>query len=281
MNNVGMSIKKLLTNKNTVTIIGVAAAILILYIGYNMRIKSMTDPYPVPYALETLKPGTKITSDQVGTMNVPKAALKGSYIINASQVIGKYVSEDSIIPQGSLFYSRSVIEKGQLQGVKGLEYPDGYVLVNFSVNMETSYANLLYPGEYMDLYLKIRYTGENVSAEDENKLTVGKLINNIKILKVVDSNGNDVFEDLENKKTPAQVIFAVPEEYHILLRKAMYLRTYEATLIPVPVKVTATETPDVTISSTQLKDFINSITAWTGEEADTNIPTINPVLPTE
>ena len=209
-------------------------------------------------------------------MNVPRAALKGTYIVNASQVIGKYVSEDSIIPEGSLFYSRSVIEKGQLQGVKGLEYPDGYVLVNFAVNMETSYANLLYPGEYMDLYLKIRYTGENVSAVDENKLTVGKLINNIKILKVVDSNGNDVFEDLENKKTPSQVIFAVPEDYHILLRKARYLRTYEAELIPVPVKVTDTQTPDVTISSTQLRDFINSITAWTGEEVDTEIPAINP-----
>lgn len=281
MNNVGLSIKKALTNKNTVTIIGIAAAILILYIGYNMRIKSMTDPYPVPYALETLKPGSKITSDQVGTMNVPKAALKGSYIINASQVIGKYVSEDSIIPQGSLFYSRSVIEKGQLQGVKGLEYPAGYVLVNMSINMETSYANLLYPGEYMDIYLKIRYTGENISAEDENKLTVGKLINHIKILKVVDSNGSDVFEDLENKKTPSQVIFAVPEEYHILLRKAMYLRTYEATLIPVPVKVSENETPDVTLSSTQLQDFINSITAWTGEEADTTLPTISETIPTE
>lgn len=281
MNNVGMSIKKALTNKNTVTIIGIAAAILILYIGYNMRIKSMTDPYPVPYALETLKPGSKITSDQVGTMNVPRAALKGSYITKSSQVIGKYVSEDSIIPKGSLFYSRSVIEKGQLQGVKGLEYPAGYVLVNMSVNMQTSYANLLYPGEYMDIYLKIRYTGENIAVEDENKLTVGKLINHIKILKVVDSNGENVFDDLENKKTPAQVIFAVPEEYHILLRKAMYLRTYEATLIPVPVKVSENETPDVTLSSTQLQDFINSITAWTGEETDTTLPTISENIPTE
>ena len=36
-------------------------------------------------------------------MNVPRAALKGTYIVNASQVIGKYVSEDSIIPEEAYF----------------------------------------------------------------------------------------------------------------------------------------------------------------------------------
>ena len=272
MNNVSMSIKKALTNKNTVTIVGIIIALIVVYIGYNMRIRSMTDPYPVPYALDTLKPGTKITSDQVGTMNVPRAALKGTYIADASGVIGKYVSEDSIIPKGSLFYSRSVVEKGQLEGVKALDYPEGHVLVNFAVNMETSYANLLYPGEYMDLYLKIRYAGENVSQADENKLTVGKLLSDIKVLKVVDANGDNVFDDLDEKKTPAQVIFAVPEEYHILLRKAMYLRTYEAQIIPVPKRVTSSEAPDATISSSQLKDFINNVTVWTGEDAPITVP---------
>ena len=65
-NNVGMSIKKFITNKNTVTIICVIAIVLILYIFYNWRIKQMTDPIIVPYAVETLKPGTQITSDKVG-----------------------------------------------------------------------------------------------------------------------------------------------------------------------------------------------------------------------
>lgn len=277
MNNVSMSFKKFLSNKNTVTILGVLAGLLVIFIGYNMRIKQLTDPYPIPYALDTLYPGTKITSDQVGTMNIPKAALKGTYIYDANKVVGKYVNDDSIIPKGSLFYSRSVVEKDQLQGVEPLEYPDGYVLVNFGVNMSTSYGNLLYPGDYMDLFLKIQYSGEEeLTDEDSNKLTVGKLISNVKILKVVDANGDNVFADVENKKTPAQVIFAVPAEYHILLRKAMYLRTYEATLIPVPTKINEAEPPEVTISSTQLKDFINKVTAWTGDgtgEGDLDIPT--------
>lgn len=265
MNNVGMSFKKFLSNKNTVTIVGIVAVVLVLYIGYTMRIKSMTDPTPIPYALETLKPGTKITSNQVGVVNVPRAALKGSIITDSSKVIGKYVYNDSVIPQGSMFYSRTVVEKDQLAGVEALDYPDGYVLVNMNVTTATTYGNLIYPGDYIDLYLKIQYSGENLSENDSNKLTVGKLVNNIQVLKVVDANGDNVFSDLENKKTPAQIIFAVPSEYHILLRKAMYLRTYDSTIIPVPIKVNSGETPDVTISSSELRDFINRVTAWTGD----------------
>jgi len=274
-NNVGMSLKKFLSNKNTVTIVGVIVMVLVLYVGYTMRIKSMTDPTPIPYALETLAPGTKITSSQVGVVNVPRAALKGSIITDSSKVIGKYVYNDSVIPEGSMFYSRCVIEKEQLEGVEALEYPEGYVLVNMSVTTATTYGNLIYPGDYIDLYLKIQYSGENLAEDDSNKLTVGKLISNVQVLKVVDANGNNVFADLENKGTPSQIIFAVPSEYHILLRKAMYLRTYDSTIIPVPIKVNTQETPDVTISSSELRDFINRVTAWTGDGTsggELNIP---------
>ena len=51
--NVQMSVKKVLTNKNTVTIIGVLAAIVILYVGYNYRIKKAVNPITVPYATQT------------------------------------------------------------------------------------------------------------------------------------------------------------------------------------------------------------------------------------
>lgn len=278
-NNVGMSVKKFFTNKNTVTIIGVVLIVLILYFFYNMRIKKMTDPINVPYAIESLKPGTQITSDKVGVLSVPKAALKGTIITDARKVIGKFVNGDSIIPEGSMFYSRSVVEKDQLPGVDSLKYPDGYVLVNFSVTTETTYGKLIYPGDYVDLYLKIMYSGENLSEEDSNKLTVGKLLNNVKILKVIDSEGNNVFADLENKGTPSQIIFAVPSEYHILLRKAMYLRSYESTIIPVPIKVSTDKEITPTVSSTELVNFINSVTAWSGDgSADTelDLPDVTP-----
>ena len=38
MNNLIVGIKKFFTNKNTVTVVGVVLAIIVLYAGYNMRI---------------------------------------------------------------------------------------------------------------------------------------------------------------------------------------------------------------------------------------------------
>ena len=50
MGNATNGIKKILQNKNTVTVIGVVVAVLVLYIGYNMRVKSAINPITVPYA---------------------------------------------------------------------------------------------------------------------------------------------------------------------------------------------------------------------------------------
>ena len=71
------NLKKALTNKNTVTVLGVILAVLIIYFGYNMRVKNAVNPVPVPYAIKTISPGTQITDDMIGIMEVPPAMLKG------------------------------------------------------------------------------------------------------------------------------------------------------------------------------------------------------------
>ena len=65
------NLKKFLQNKNTVTVIGVVLAIVVLYVAYNMRVNSAIKPITVPYALEQISPGTQITSEMVGTREVP------------------------------------------------------------------------------------------------------------------------------------------------------------------------------------------------------------------
>ena len=71
----------------------------------------------------------------------------------------------------------------------------------------------------------------------------------------------------EEKTVPAQIIFAVPEEYHILLRKASYLRAYESEIIPVPTAESLEDEPgDVNLSSEDLRNFINNVTAMTEED---------------
>lgn len=263
--NFSMTIKKFLTNKNTVTIVGVLLAVVVLYVGYNYRIKSAINPITVPYAKQTIEPKTKITSDMIGSIEVPPAMIKGGAITDVSKIVGKYASADTIIPQGSLFYSVAVKSASEMPDSIIYNYPDGWVLVNMSVNTTNTYGNKIFPGNYIDIYLKAvnKIDEDNMTSDTKDKIMVGKLLENVKIIDVVDSNGDSVFENLENVKTPSQIIFAVPEEYHILLRKAMYLRTYEVTLIPVPTAESLKDNPgQVTISNEALKEFINKVTVW-------------------
>lgn len=259
-------IKKFLQNKNTVTVIGIIAAIVILYVAYNMRVQSAINPVNVPYAKVQITPGTQITADMVGTRAVPPSMLEGEVLTAQNQVIDKYSSADTVIPAGSLFYKRTVVEKEQLPANIILQYPKGYVLYNMSVNTATTYGNSIYPGNYIDIYLKAvnrLAEGEEATA-DSDKIMLGKLLSNVKVLAVKDSSGQPVFSNLDEQRTPAMIVFAVPEEYYVLLKKAEFLRTYESTLIPVPTNESLKDEPgDLEISSEQLKDWINKVTVWT------------------
>lgn len=276
MKNFQMSLKKFLSNKNTVTILGVLLGIVILYVGYNYRIKSEINPITVPYATRNIPARTRITSDMIGSIQVPPSMLKGNPYTNSRDIIGKYVNVSSAIPEGSLFYASSIVEQSELPDAIIYNYPDDYVLVNMDVTTYTTYGNMVYPGNYIDMYLKVvNNIDEDENTEITDKIMIGKLIENIEVLAVLDSSGNDVFADLDNVSTPAQIIFAVPEEYHILLRKAMYLRSYSATLIPVPTNESLKDEPGaVNISNEELKDFINRVTVWTGEGINDNLSSI-------
>ena len=98
MGNLSTGIKKFLQNKNTVTVLGVVVAIIILYVAYNMRVQSAINPINVPYAKEQISPGTQITANMVGTRAVPPSMLEGDVITSQSAVIDKYSSADTVIP---------------------------------------------------------------------------------------------------------------------------------------------------------------------------------------
>lgn len=266
MNNLTNNIKKFLSNKNTVTILGVVLAVFILYFFYNYRVNQATKPINVPYALVTIEPGTKITSEMVGTMKVPPAMLTDGVIRDVASVVGKYPNVDSVIPEGSLFYSRSVVEKDQLPDSIILDYPKGYTLYNLAVDSRSTYGNSIYPGNYIDIYLKItRKVADGSTNQDDNKIMYAKFIENVKVLAVRDSSGKNVFANTDEEVTPAMIIFALPEEDYVLLKKAEVLATYNSEIVPVPTAESLEDDPaDVQVSSKSLKDYINQITVWDG-----------------
>ena len=256
MNNLKASMKKFLGNKNTVTILGVILCLVILYIGYNYRINSKVELVQVPYAKETIQPRTYITQDMIGTMNVPKSFLVGKYYTRTENIVGKYSNYNTIIAKGSIFYTDLVVSKEDLPDSAFQDVPEGYTVINYPVTIASTYANSMAPGSYINIYYK--------SLNDNDEIMFGKFISNIKVLDVKDSSGQHVFENSEETRTPAYMLFAVPEETHLLLRKALYLDEYDVELILIPNTATLTDEDKntVRVSSDDIENFINSKTVF-------------------
>ena len=256
MNNLKASMKKFLGNKNTVTILGVILCLIILYIGYNYRINSKVELVQVPYAKETIQPRTYITQGMIGTMNVPKSFLVGKYYTRTENIVGKYSNYNTIIAEGSLFYTDLVVSKENLPDSAFQDVPEGYTVINYPVTIASTYANSMAPGSYINIYYK--------SLNDNDEIMFGKFISNIKVLDVKDSSGQHVFENSEETRTPAYMLFAVPEETHLLLRKALYLDEYDVELILIPNTATLTDEDKntVRVSSDDIENFINSKTVF-------------------
>lgn len=276
MNNLSASLKKFIGNKNTVTILGVALCIVILIIGYNNTINSQIKLSQVPYALKTIQPKTLITSDMVGTMSVPQAFIKvGEYYKSADQIVGKYSNYNTMIAKGSLFYKDLLTEQKYLPDSYMYNVPKGSTVINYPVNMSTTYANSMMPGNYINIYFKA-ILPKSESENEQDTIMFGKFLSNIEILSVKDSSGQHVFENTEETRTPSYMLFAVKEEQHLLLRKALYLQNkYSVELLLVPNTEEISEDAEVILNSADITKFITDRT----ELVDvTDLPTIEDAI---
>lgn len=255
MNNFLMTLKRFFTNKNTITIIGVIVIVGLLYAVYSYQIGTQVNPVKIPVAKVEIPPKTMIEDSMVEYITVPKAVItKGAYT-SASLIIGKYSDYDTTIPAGSMFYASALTTADTFPDSAFVEVKTGEVPYQFSVNMESTFGNSIYPGNKIDLYMK-------VVNDETGKIALGKFLQDIEVLAVKDSQGRHVFESSTESRTPAYIIFGVTEEIHLLLRKAEYLSKYSVDVFLVPHGGTpSTDTSTVTmVSSEWLKNFINERT---------------------
>ena len=97
------NLKKLLSNKNVVTLLGAILIVVVLFLFYRWRVNSAIQPVELPYALHAIEQSSQITPDDVGIVEVPQQKLKGNIITNVTGVYNKYAS--CFIPSGSLFFA--------------------------------------------------------------------------------------------------------------------------------------------------------------------------------
>ena len=273
MNNVVASAKKFFKNKNVVTIIGVVVILILLYVGYSTQINNAVEPVQVPVATQTIQPRTEITDDMVQMVDMPNVSLSDNVIRSRSQIVGQYSNVNSVIPEGSMFYTDTVISEDELPDAAFAKVKSGEVVYNFPVDMESTYGNSIFPGNMIDIYMKVG------NGTDE-RIMLGKLIENVEVLAVKDSSGRAVFENTSEDRTPAMLIFGLKSDLYTILKKASYMESLGVELYPVPHGGEVAEEGATQVSTQQLVDYIDahSVNIPVPDETDDNdelMPTVS------
>lgn len=255
MNSVVNNLQGFLRNKNIVTIIGVIAIIGILYWGYNSQIEKQVRPIRnIPVARQTIQPGTMITDEMIEYVDIsPIVFNHGTIARFSSEVIGKYADYNTVIPAGSMFYLDVLIDEDALPDSVFTKVKDGDVVHRFAVTTETTYGNSIFPGNKIDIYMK-------VVVPTTRQIMVGKFLENIEIIAVKDNTGRDVFASRDGASYPAMLIFGLEPKLHNLLLKSSYLLDYQVELIPVPHGGTVEQTGGTIVTSQALRDFVEAYT---------------------
>lgn len=243
-------LNKFLKNKNTVTIIGVLLCLGILYVGYTMRINQKTTLVTVYYAKQTIQPKTQITDEMVARKDVPASFINGSYYKNYNDIVGKYSNYNTIIAEGSLFYSDLLIEEENLPDAIFYDVNEGERIVSFPVDTISTYGNSIMPSNIVDIYVKL--------VDDSGKLVYGEFFQNIEVLGVKDSSGKNVFENTEESRTPAYLYFSLPEAKYLLFSSLNYLETndIEVVIVPNTAKFDAEDPTATEVTSEYLYKFV-------------------------
>ena len=249
MGSIIIGIKRFFQNKNTVTILGILASVAIIYFAYNYRIKKSTEPVNVPYAIKEIGPRTQITEEMISTKKIPGGIVTKNVLTNTSQIVGKYVLNTAVIPENGLFYESMIADWEELPVSQFAKINDGETIYALRVNLQSTSGNSIFPGNYIDIYYKTYKNG---------KVWVGKFIESIRVLDVVDENDNSVFETTGSPLTPAKLFFNLNDEKYTLLRKWEYF-TGEAELFPVQRNAAYSEKASpMTITGHEFQEFVES-----------------------
>lgn len=241
-------IKKLFANKMTVTLFGIALGLAVLVGFYIYRVNKEVDPTRIPVAKREILATEEITKDDIEYVKVSKKFLKNIKVYEGtSDLVGKYVTTGTSIPKGGMFYKTQVVEKKELPNAIFDEIPEGYTIYQLAVNEKTTYANSIYPGDKIDLWLK---------TSQGSLLVFGEFISNIEVLAVRDKSGQNVF-DVTSGRQSAWLLFAVKTDMYRYLKLAENIS--DMNVIPVPKNnLMNAEVGSTEYSSQELIDLIDS-----------------------
>lgn len=224
MGNIVVSLKRFLSNKNTVTILAVIAGIIVLWYFYNSRVNAAITTIRIPYAVNRIDMGKRIETDNIEYKEITQVTTKDSdIVVNSADLEGKYVCIGTSIPAGGFIYSSQLCDRLPNSILDDL--PEGMSLYSLRVDSDRTYGDAILPGTFIDLYLKAQ--------DSEGKIIWGRLVESIKVLAVKDSSNKDVFYDSTAGST-ASLVFSVDEEMQEILSATKFIPGYSIEVIPMP-----------------------------------------------
>ena len=145
MGNVKEELKKIISNKNTLTILIVLAGIVVLYAIYNNRVNQAVTMIRVPYASKEITSRMQITSDMIGYTEIPKKIASSLGILTTPvNITGNYVKYGNTIPKNSFFYSSVIVDFEEAIRNEFSDMKDGYTAYNLEVDIDSTYGNSIY-----------------------------------------------------------------------------------------------------------------------------------------
>lgn len=210
------SITRFLKNKNTVTAIGIIVIVALLWFVYTYQINKTVKPKSVPVANTTIQPKTKITADMITFVDVPEAYISENAVTSDDQIINMYSNYNTIIPKGSMFYSETLTTEKALPNYLLTRLKEGEFLLTYDLNSSSVLTNFgIMPGDKIDFYMRV--------TSDEGSVMLGKFLENVEIIDVLDGSGNSAYDVSDGSRQPSKLVFAVQEDLFLLLLRSNYL----------------------------------------------------------
>lgn len=210
--------------------------VVVVWVIYNNLVSVGKNPGTLYVASQTLYPGDIINRDKVSVASVSKKYLSKIPAVKQGGAdfekinSGEYcIKEGYSIPEGGLIYLDALTSDNCGELYKDDKFDGTFYVYKLPVDNFTTYGNSLLPGSYIDLYAKIAPNYEM----GVQKMVYQKFIEHIKVFKVSDSKGRDVFGQ-DPYGTPAYLWFKVVEADWDILNAIEKLSRSNVTLIPVP-----------------------------------------------
>lgn len=182
------------------------------YISFQISLENAIDLIKIPFSNKEIYSHYIITKEDLEWREIPKSYVDDNILINEDDIVGKYVSLDSKIAEGSLFYDDYLIDKEEIEALPGLLLKENQIAFPLSMNLLKSSGNTIKQNQKIDIY--VTYTDKNTKTT-----TIDKLLMNVRVIGVKDRNGLNMNDEKANK-VPALVILAINEEYLNMLQLA-------------------------------------------------------------